>query len=124
MAVIARTLVLKSDGEDLVFPVKDIDFTNILCDLEQNGIDVMGLVDGNIDRSKIFTIMRALIAVLIDVPLTEAGKLMTAHLSNGGAIEDIFKVFADAMNDAGFGNRPQDHKKPQTGNKGRKTTKK
>ena len=37
---------------------------------------------------------------------------------------DIFGVFTEAMQDAGFGNRPtapQDHKKPQTG---RKTTKK
>lgn len=122
MATITRTLILKSDDEDLVFPIKDLDFTNILCDLESNGIDVMGLAEGNVDRTKVFTIMRALISVLANVPLTEAGKLMTSHLRNGGAIEDIFSVFAEAMNDADFGKRPQDHKKPQTGNKGRKTT--
>lgn len=126
MSNITRTVAIKGKEGDQVFTVTELDFTNIVCDLEGQGIDIMSMMNGGIDRSKIMTITRALLAVLIDVPVKEAGKLLTMHMSNGGAIDDIFEVFSEAMTDAGFGNRPaQDHKKPATTvAKGRKTTKK
>ncbi len=127
MANITRTIALKSAKGDNVYPIKELDFFNLVCDLEANGIDVMTLTDGRLDSGKLFTTLRALLSVLIDVPAEEAGKIMTEHLSNGGGIDDVFNVFTDAMTDAGFGRSPQtvpqDHKK-STAPKGRRTTKK
>ena len=126
MAQIRRTINIKTNEGEQVFPVKELDFYNLVCDLEGAGIDVMTLTNGGLDRTKLFTTVRALLAVMIDVPQAEAGKLIGEHLANDGSLDDIFGVFAQAMEDAGFGSRPtpQDHKKPQTVSKGRKKTEK
>lgn len=123
MGTITRTIQIQTSEGTQTFPVADLDFTNLVCDLEAQGIDVMSMMDGGLDRSKLMTMTRALLSVMTNLPVKEAGKLLTQHLGNGGSLEDIFGVFTEAMADAGFGNRPQpqDHKKPQTG---RKTTKK
>lgn len=126
MATITRTIALKSAEGDNVYPIKELDFFNLVCDLEAQDIDVMTLTDGRLDRGKLFTTLRALLSVLINVSAEEAGHLMTEHLSNGGSLDVVFDVFTQAMTDAGFGNRPQtpqDHKKP-TAPKGRRITKK
>ena len=127
MATITRTVSLKTNDGEQVFPVKQLDFYNLVCDLEGEGVDVMSITNGTLDRGKLFTTVRALLAVMIGVPSAEAGKLIGEHLSNEGTLDDIFSVFVEAMNDAGFGKRPtapQDHKKPQTVSRGRKSTKK
>lgn len=123
MSNITRTISIQTDDGAQVYPVGELDFTNLVCDLEAQGVDVMSMMDGGIDRTKLMTTTRAFLAVMTGVPVVEAGKMLTQHLKNGGSLEDIFGVFAEAMNDAGFGKRPQpqDHKKAQTG---RKTTKK
>lgn len=123
MASITRTVSIKTNEGEQLFPVVDLDFTNLVCDLEGQGVDVMSMMDGGIDRTKLMTITRALLAVMTGVEVREAGKMLTQHLGNGGSLDDIFSVFTEAMADAGFGNRPQpqDHKKATTG---RKTTKK
>ena len=126
MATITRTIVLKTNDGEQVFPVKELDFYNLVCDLEGAGVDVMTLTNGGLDRGKLFTTVRALLAVMIGVPQAEAGRLIGEHLANEGSLEDVFGVFTQAMEDSGFGNRPtpQDHKKPQTTTgRGRKTTK-
>jgi len=123
MATITRTISIQTSEGAQVYPVADLDFTNLVCDLEAQGVDVMSMLDGGLDRTKLMTITRALLAVMTGLPVREAGKMLTQHLGNGGSLDDIFGVFTEAMADAGFGNRPQtpqDHKKPQT----RKTTKK
>ena len=117
MATITRTVAIKTAEGDQVFPVAELDFTNLVCDLEGQGIDVMSMLDGGLDRTKLMTMTRGLLAVMTGVPVREAGKLLTQHLANGGSLDDIFGVFTDAMADAGFGNSPQttpqDHKKPR-----------
>ena len=125
MAQITRTIAIQTEEGAQVYTVGDLDFTNLVCDLEAQGIDIMSMMDDGFDRSKLMTTTRALLSVMINVPIKEAGRMITQHLGNGGAITDIFGVFQEAMADAGFGNRPQpqDHKKP-TANKGRRTTKK
>lgn len=122
MATITRTIAIKSNEGDQVYPVAELDFTNLVCDLEGQGIDVMSMMDGGLDRTKLMTMTRALLAVMTGLPVREAGKLLTQHLGNGGSLEDIFGVFTEAMADAGFGNRPQpqDHKKPQRATKAAK----
>lgn len=115
MATITRTIAIKTAEGDQVYPVADLDFTNLVCDLEGQGVDVMSMLDGGLDRSKLMTMTRALLAVMTGVPVKEAGRMLTQHLGHGGSLEDIFGVFSDAMADAGFGNSPQtpqDHKKP------------
>ena len=126
MATITRTIALKLNDGEQVFPVKELSFYNLVCDLEGAGVDVMTLTSGSLDRGKLFTTVRALLAVMIGVPQEEAGKLIGEHLANEGSLDDIFSVFSQAMEDAGFGSRPtpQDHKKPQTVSKGRKKTEK
>ena len=125
MATITRTITIQTPEGGQTYPVVDLDFTNLVCDLEGQGIDVMSMMDGGLDRSKLMTMTRGLLAVMTGLPTREAGKLLTQHLSNGGSLEDIFGVFTESMADAGFGNRPQDHKKAQTAvAKGKKTTKK
>ena len=125
MAVITRTIVLKTSEGEQVFPVKELDFYNLVCELEGAGIDVMTLTSGGLDRGKLFTTVRALLAVMIGVPQTEAGRLIGEHLSNEGSLEDVFGVFTQAMEDSGFGKRPtpQDHKKA-TPSRGRKKAEK
>ena len=125
MATITRTISIQTKEGAQVYPVAELDFTNLVCDLEGQGIDVMSMMDGGLDRSKLMTMTRGLLAVMTGLPTREAGKLLTQHLGNGGSLEDIFGVFTEAMSDAGFGSRPQpqDHKKPTVA-KGRKTTKK
>lgn len=117
MATIARTITIKTNDGEQLFPVKELDFYNLVCDLEGQGVDVMTLTSGGLDRSKLFTTVRALLSVMIGVPSEQAGTLIGQHLANEGSLEDIFGTFVEAMNDAGFGKTPttpQDHKKAQS----------
>lgn len=120
MATITRTITLKLNDGEQVFPVKELDFYNLVCDLEGAGVDVMTITGGSLDRGKLFTTVRALLSVMISVPQEIAGTYIGQHLANGGSLEDVFGVFSQAMVDAGFGKTPTDHKKPQTVSKGRK----
>ena len=127
MGTITRTIAIQTNEGSQAFPVTELDFTNLVCDLEAQGVDVMSMLDGGLDRTKLMTMTRAILAVMTGLPVREAGKMLTQHLGNGGSLDDIFNVFTEAMADAGFGSRPQpqDHKKPQTAvAKGRRTTKK
>lgn len=126
MATITRTLSIKTENGDQVFPIRELSFTNLVCDLEGTGIDVVGITSGRLDQTKLFSTVRGLLSVMIGVSLKEAGDLMDTHFKNGGTIDEIFESFTQAMEDSGFGKSPQDHKKPQTAtvSRGRKTTKK
>lgn len=125
MASITRTVSIQTAEGAQVYPVADLDFTNLVCDLEGQGVDVMAMLSGGVDRSKLMTMTRAILAVMTGVPVLEAGKMLTTHIANGGTIDDIFSVFTEAMADAGFGKtpQPQDHKAPQT-KRGKATAKK
>lgn len=115
-------LTIKLDDGDRQFPTKDLDFYNLVCELEGAGIDVMSLTDGNLERTKIFSTMRALLAVLINVQKETAGNYLSQHIRNGGALDDIMAAFTDAMNDAGFGEAPETETE-QKPKRGRKTSK-
>ena len=116
-------LVMKLDGGDRTYPTKDIDFFNLVCELEAAGIDVMGLTDGSIERTKIFSTMRALLAVLINVQQEEAGKILSQHIKNGGSLDDVMTAFTGAMEDAGFGGAPTAETEPEAPRKGRRPKK-
>lgn len=85
--------------------VVELDFTNLMCDLEDHDIDVMGLLDDETrENMKIFKTIRAILAVLTETKdLTEAGKILSEHLKYGGSMDEIMGTFTEAMKTAGFG---------------------
>ena len=86
------------------YNVSDLDFTNMMCDLEDNGVDVMKMMNGGTEEMKMFGTMRAILAALIgEKDLRVAGKIISEHLANGGDMNVIFNEFTNAMSAAGFG---------------------
>lgn len=84
------------------FEVKELDFTNMVCDLEDKGVDVIALMSGN--TSKIFSVSRAIVSVLTgNDNIEECGVLISEHIKSGGDFNDIMQVFTEAMEKAGFG---------------------
>jgi len=98
-------MILKTNNGDKEINVKELDFVNIMCDLEDNDVDVMALMDSsNTGDMKIFKTIRAIVAVLIgEKDLNRAGKIFTEHMRNGGTMDEIMDAFTEAMEDAGFG---------------------
>lgn len=92
---------------------KEIDFTNMMCDLEDNGVDVMAFLDEEKRRGmKVFSVMRAIFGVLVDEKdLRNAGKQLSEHLASGGSLDDVMNAFNDAMIAAGFGGAPEEDAK-------------
>ena len=83
------------------YKVDDLDFTNVVCDLEEQGIDVFGIMDGS--SKQYMTLCRAFIMIVTHLPAPAAGKLLTKHIRNGGKLDEILDSFKELMNDAGFG---------------------
>lgn len=98
-------MILKTANGDKEIKVAELDFTNLMCDLEDHDVDVMGLLDDDTRKNmKIFKVMRALVAVLTGTKdLTEAGKTLSEHLKYGGSIDEVMDAFTEAMKTAGFG---------------------
>ncbi len=98
-----KTLALQTAKGAKEYDLKELDFTNIMCDLEDNGIDVIGFMEQD-DGRKMFSFVRAIIGVLTDThDLREAGRMLSEHLSNGGKLDDILDAFRGLMVEAGFG---------------------
>ena len=90
--------------------VVDLDFTNLMCDLEDRDVNVMGLLDDKTrENMKIFKTIRAIIAVLTGTQdITDAGKMLSEHLKCGGSMDDIMGAFTEAMKTAGFGEEAEE----------------
>lgn len=88
--------------------VKELDFTNMMCDLEDNGVDVMALLDDEERKNmKMFTTIRAIFGSLVGAKnLKSAGKMLSEHLANGGTTDEVMDAFAEVMAEAGFGEAP------------------
>ena len=112
-------MILQTANGPKEIKTKELDFTNMMCDLEDYDVDVMGLLDSETRSSmKIIKTIRAILAVLIGTKdLTEAGKALTEHLKYGGAIDEIIDAFTEAMETAGFGGGAEETPK----NSGKKT---
>lgn len=83
------------------YKIDDLDFTNVICDLEGQGIDVFGIMDGA--SKQYMSFCRAFIMIVTGLNAVAAGKLLTKHIKNGGKINEIMDTFKELMNDAGFG---------------------
>ena len=112
-------MILQTANGPKEIKTKELDFTNMMCDLEDYDVDVMGLLDSETRSSmKIIKTIRAILAVLIGTKdLTEAGKALTEHLKYGGAMDEIIDAFTEAMETAGFGGEAEETPK----NSGKKT---
>lgn len=76
-------MILQTANGPKEIKVADLDFTNLMCDLEDHDVDVMGLLDDDTrENMKIFKTIRAIIAVLTGTKdLTKAGKILSEHLN-------------------------------------------
>ncbi|MBR3645994.1 MAG: hypothetical protein IKN54_06210 [Lachnospiraceae bacterium] len=99
-----KVIRLKSSTGDRTYPIGELDFTNVCCDLEEYGIDIMGNLDG-----KLMSFCRAIVAICTgETDKKNAGLILTEHIKNGGKLSDIYDVFHEAMEDAGFGSATEE----------------
>lgn len=100
------------------YKVKNLDFTNVMCDLEDRGVDIMGMMGNTgIPDNKLFSTIRIILATLIgETDLNVAGKVLTTHLKNGGKIDEILKAFTEVMENAGFGEASEDENQEMEAN--------
>lgn len=97
---------MKINGID--YGNKELDFTNILCDLEDVGIDIMSMTDYNI---KPFSLCRGIVSVYTgEKDLAKCGKILSEHLQNGGTLDELLNPFMEAMENAGFGKEAENEK--------------
>ena len=69
---------------------------NLICDFEDSGISIDDI--GN----KMSNVIRQYVASSMNTDPKTAGIELSAHLNNGGKIEDITDVMTAAMEDSGF----------------------
>jgi len=110
-------MILQTANGPKEIKVADLDFTNLMCDLEDHDVDVMGLLDDDTrENMKIFKTIRAIIAVLTGTKdLTKAGKILSEHLKYGGSMDEVMEAFTEAMKTAGFGEEAEEP--PKSGGK-------
>lgn len=80
---------------------KDLDFTNVVCDFEDQGIDMIEFMDGSSKQG--LSICRAFVMLVTGLPKEAAGIKLTRHLAKGGKLTDFLNIFRELMKDAGFG---------------------
>ena len=99
--------LLKTADGVVEYNVEDLDFINIMCDLEEKDIDVMNMMSTNENGGKMFTFIRGIVAMLVNTDEKTAGKLLSEHMRHGGSLNDVMEAFAGLMNAAGFGEAEQ-----------------
>lgn len=77
---------------------KAADFdVNMLCDFEDAGISIGDGID-----KKMFSVVRRYAASCMNTDLATAGDEVSAHIKNGGSLDEIFEVFTKAVEESGF----------------------
>ena len=105
-------MVLQTAKGPKEYKIKDLDFTNVMCDLEDRGIDVMNMMSDGFNNGKTFTTLRVITATLIgESDLTKTGQILSEHLKNGGDMDEILDAFTEVMENAGFGEASEKDKK-------------
>lgn len=95
----------------IVYDIEDLNFGNLVADMEDQGVNVMELMDGK--RKYVFSFCRAFIAIVTGLSIKKAGLLMTKHFANGGTADEFLNVFTELMSDAGFGRAETANAAPQ-----------
>lgn len=108
-------MVLHTEKGTKEYKIKDLDFTNVMCDLEDRGVDIMGMMNNGLSDGKVFTTMRVITAALIgEEDLKKAGHILSVHLKNGGEMDEIFNAFTEVMESAGFGGASETQETTET----------
>ncbi len=107
------------------FTVPEMDFNGI-CELAELGIDIMNITSL---RKNTIVATRSIVAWIAQVDIETAGDMIQQHIINGGSLEEIINVFAQALETSNFLNAlkgraeesngtrriaPQDHKMKQS----------
>ena len=69
---------------------------NLICDLEDEGIDV----DKMLDRP--LGLCRAYLSVCGNMTKQDAGKEIGSHLSNGGTLEELMEIIGNELTESDF----------------------
>jgi hypothetical protein len=110
---------MKINGID--YEDKELDFTNVLCDLEDMDIDIMSMTGNKI---KPFSLCRGIVSVYTgEKDLTKCGKILSEHLQNGGNLDELLDPFMEAMEKAGFGKKAEEEKSQPSKKTPKKTEK-
>ena len=106
-----NTIMLKTDGgADVAYHIEDLDFINVMCDLEDKGIPVYAMAQTNsLEGARAMNMIRTIFSVLINEPdQKRAGSILSKHIKNGGDINIVMDAFSEAMGSAGFGESPDE----------------
>ena len=96
----SRTLTIRTSNGNIDYVVPELDFTNVACDLEDFGVDILS----DSAESQPMSLCRAMIAIVTgEKNKVKAGMMLTDHMRNGGKIEEIMDIFKEAMQISGFG---------------------
>lgn len=106
------------NGKDYVVPELN---NNAICDLADNGFDILSPA---FKKKNPMSIARSLVAWIMGIDLEDAGDVLQEHIENGGELAPIIEAFGNAVSESGFikaltlranakqaGVEPQDHKK-------------
>ena len=100
----AKILTLNTKNGTKDYTIEDLSFINIICDLEDKGVNVFDMAQGNGNFKGRMKDIRTIFATIIGEPdLRKAGDIMSEHMANGGKLDDVFAVFTDMMQQGGFG---------------------
>lgn len=80
------------------YTIPEVTF-DAICTLEENGVYLLSMSD---KERNLATLIRGLVAWIMDVEPSVASREITAHIQNGGNIADILDATTTAIGEAGF----------------------
>lgn len=80
------------------YTIPEVTF-DAICQLEENGVYLLSM--GSNERN-LATMLRGLVAWIMDTDLQTASREIQAHIMSGGNIGDILEAATDSISDAGF----------------------
>ncbi len=105
-----KTLTIKTKNGDVNYDVRELDFANVACDLEDYGISIIG----DDIEGKTISICRAMLGIVTgEKDKHKAGIMLNEHIKNGGSVAEILDLFREAMEDAGFGEATEETATPE-----------
>ena len=64
----SKTFTLKTSNGEQTYVLPELDFTNVLCDLEDQGVSLMQMFDADSRKDmKVFSVCRAILCVLTGI---------------------------------------------------------
>ena len=84
-----------------VYEAKNLDFGNLMCELEDKGVNILGFMQGG--NKYLLSFCRGLISVITGLSTSDAGQLLAKHLANEGELTEMIAIIGELMAEAGFG---------------------